>query len=221
MLNYQQIIFRLILSTILSGIIGLERESIRRPAGFRTHILVCVGSTLATLVGLYVFECIKYEAAIDPLRLSAQVISGIGFLGAGTIIKEGSSVKGLTTAASLWAVASIGIAVGSGFYIGSIITTIIIFIALIVFTKLEDSIKLRRNYIKLNIIGKNKPGLIGKIGIITGHYDANIENINLEITEKNIVVVEIIIKIKNKVDEFEIINEIINQEGIIEVSKKR
>ena len=116
------------LAALLSGIIGYEREHSHRPAGFRTHILVSVGSALVMLTSVYIAEDRGLEA--DVTRMSAQVISGIGFLGAGTILREGFSVKGLTTAASLWAVSCIGIAVGSGFISGALVATVVIYLTL-------------------------------------------------------------------------------------------
>lgn len=115
-------------AALLSGIIGFEREHSHRPAGFRTHILVSVGSALVMLTSIYIFE--SKGMVGDVTRMSAQVISGIGFLGAGTILREGFSVKGLTTAASLWAVSCIGIAVGAGFYAGAFVATFVIYLTL-------------------------------------------------------------------------------------------
>ena len=119
---------KLLVTTLLSGIIGFEREHSHRPAGFRTHILVAVGSALVMLTSVYVFEHMGMTG--DVTRMSAQVLSGIGFLGAGTILREGFSVKGLTTAASLWAVACVGIAVGAGFYAGAFVATLVIYLTL-------------------------------------------------------------------------------------------
>lgn len=116
------------ITTILSGFIGFEREHSHRPAGFRTHILVAIGSSLVMLTSVYIFE--SQGMSGDVTRMSAQVLSGIGFLGAGTILREGFSVKGLTTAASLWAVACIGIAVGAGFYAGALVATVVIYLTL-------------------------------------------------------------------------------------------
>ncbi|MBQ8767876.1 MAG: MgtC/SapB family protein [Clostridia bacterium] len=116
------------ITTLLSGIIGFEREHSHRPAGFRTHILVAVGSALVMLTSVFIYG--DDATTGDVTRMSAQVLSGIGFLGAGTIIREGFSVKGLTTAASLWAVACIGIAVGAGFYAGAFVATVVIYLTL-------------------------------------------------------------------------------------------
>jgi len=125
-----QIIIRLVLSVFLGGLIGLERQLHRRTAGLRTHILVCLGSCLIMLTSLYVFDIYKDMVPLDPGRIAAGVITGIGFLGAGAIIREREGIKGLTTAASLWVVAGIGLAVGVGFYIAGIITTILAWVVL-------------------------------------------------------------------------------------------
>lgn len=121
-------LLRLGLAAFLGGLIGFEREHSHRPAGFRTHILVAVGSALVMLTAVFMTD--KFPDNIDVSRMPAQVISGVGFLGAGTILREGFSVKGLTTAASLWAVSCIGLAVGSGFYIGAVVGTFIIYMTL-------------------------------------------------------------------------------------------
>ncbi len=115
-----EIAARLGLTCILAGLIGLERESQGRPAGLRTHILVSLGSCLMMIISKYGFYGFDN---IDPARLAAQVVSGIGFLGAGTILREGSSVKGLTTAACLWEVAGIGLAIANGMYFAGLLTT--------------------------------------------------------------------------------------------------
>ena len=121
--NIYSIAFRLILAILVGGIIGIERGKHGSAAGLRTHILVCIGSAMTALTGLYV--CNTLNSSDDILRLAAQVISGIGFLGAGMIIvKNGNIVTGLTTAAGMWATAAIGIALGYGFYVGAVIATV-------------------------------------------------------------------------------------------------
>ena len=122
-----EMILRLVLAMIFGGLIGLEREIGNRPAGFRTHTLVCMGSVLVMMTSEFMLD-IYSSVSIDPARLGAQVISGIGFLGAGTILKDGSRVRGLTTAASLWVVACIGLAIGVGFYWGALIATLLSYI---------------------------------------------------------------------------------------------
>ena len=125
-----QMVVRLLLTLVLSGLIGLERQVHRRDAGLRTHILVALGSCLIMLTSLYVFDIYKDQVALDPVRIAAGVVTGIGFLGAGTIIRESDGVRGLTTAASLWVVAGIGLAVGVGFNKVAIYTTVLVLIVL-------------------------------------------------------------------------------------------
>lgn len=119
---------KIMLAAFLSGIIGYEREHSHRPAGFRTHILVAIGSALVMLTAVHMNK--NTEATLDISRMSSAVITGIGFLGAGTILREGFSVKGLTTAASLWAVACIGTAVGGGYETGALVATVVIYFTL-------------------------------------------------------------------------------------------
>ncbi|MEK6727280.1 MAG: MgtC/SapB family protein [Candidatus Omnitrophota bacterium] len=140
MLSDAQIIFRLILSVFLSGLIGLERQMHKRTAGLRTHILVSMGSCLIMLTSFYVFDIYKDKASIDPARIAAGVITGIGFLGAGAIIRDRAEVKGLTTAASLWVVAGIGLAVGCGFSKAAIYSTVLTLIILFLLRRLESII---------------------------------------------------------------------------------
>lgn len=123
-------LFKLLLAALLSGIIGYEREHSHRPAGLRTHILVAIGSTLVMLTAVYMNDNAN-NASLDVSRMSASVITGIGFIGAGTIIREGFSVKGLTTAASLWAVACIGTAIGGGYITGALVATAVTYFTLI------------------------------------------------------------------------------------------
>lgn len=143
MLTNEQIVLRLILSVVLAGSIGIERQVHRRTAGLRTHILVCLGSCLIMLTSLYLFDIYKSQVPLDPARIAAGVITGIGFLGAGAIIREREEVKGLTTAASLWVAAGLGLSVGCGFYIAAITATILTLVALVAFRKLEDKIILK------------------------------------------------------------------------------
>lgn len=140
MLSETQVILRLAASVILGGFIGLERQVHRRSAGLRTHILVCLGSCLIMLTSIYLFDIYKNEVPIDPGRIAAGVITGIGFLGAGTIIRERAEVRGLTTAASLWVVAAIGMTVGCGFYSAGLYSAAFTLIALFFFRRLEAKI---------------------------------------------------------------------------------
>ncbi len=135
---------RLLLATMLGGIIGMERGRRGRAAGMRTHILVCLGASLSALVGLYTTEILNFS--MDPLRVGAQVISGIGFLGAGMILVRGhSQVMGLTTAAGLWATAAIGLAIGIGYYEAALLSMLLVLITNAFFPFMERNIKVHRN----------------------------------------------------------------------------
>lgn len=134
---------RVLVAAVLGGLVGLEREHVVRPAGLRTHMLVCVGSALVMAVSAAIAA--SGNTAVDVTRIGAQVVSGIGFLGAGTIIKEGATVKGLTTAASLWAISCVGIAVGAGFYMLSAGTTLALLGVLHLLHRGESKMKFR-NY---------------------------------------------------------------------------
>ena len=144
---------RILVAVILSGLIGMERGMKRRPAGLRTYMLVCVGACLVMLTNQYIFQVLKTG---DPVRLGAQVVSGIGFLGAGTIIvTRRNQIKGLTTAAGLWAAAGVGLALGIGFYEGAIAGSLAIFVILTGLNRLDNRVhknaKLMDLYVELSV----------------------------------------------------------------------
>ena len=136
---------RLILALIIGGIVGLERGRVGRAAGMRTHILVSIGAALTAMIGFYIRDVLGVTNS-DPLRIAAQVISGIGFLGVGTIFIKGRfQITGLTTAAGLWATAAMGLALGAGFYEGAIITFVLIIVTVTILHRLEYRITKRYN----------------------------------------------------------------------------
>jgi putative Mg2+ transporter-C (MgtC) family protein len=137
------IIIRLVLVTLLSGIIGIEREYHRKPAGLRTNVMVGLGSTIFTLASMRALDLFPDLKAIDPTRIAAQIVTGIGFLGVGTILyeKDRSAVTGLTTAATLWVVAGVGIAVGFGFYVEAVVATLLVFFTFLVLSRIVDKVR--------------------------------------------------------------------------------
>ena len=146
-INIVTIALRLVLAMLFGGIIGLERGKMGRAAGMRTHTLVCLGATLATMIGFFVFKNLHSG---DPLRVAAQVVSGIGFLGVGTILIKGRfQITGLTTAAGLWCSAAIGIALGAGFYEGALITFVCAVLTVTVIHRLES--RLNKKYSRFGI----------------------------------------------------------------------
>ena len=127
---------RLLLAAVLGAAIGFQREQAGKPAGLRTHMLICIGSTLFTLVGIFAFS-----GTVDPARMAAGVVSGIGFLGAGAIIRSpAGGIKGLTTAAGIWAACAIGLACGLGLYKQAGMTTFLVLVILVIFSKVQKNI---------------------------------------------------------------------------------
>jgi len=166
-----QAILKLILGFLLAGVIGLERSSWSKPAGFRTHALVGISAVLIMLCGEYLSQ--RYD--MDPSRIPAQLLSGIGFIGAGTILRDGFNVKGLTTAAGLLAVTCIGLSIGAGFYLGGIITTFIVYIILSYSYKISDKLD-HFNLLDLQIaISKNSDEVLEKIENLFSKYQVDIK----------------------------------------------
>jgi putative Mg2+ transporter-C (MgtC) family protein len=216
-LSYLELTVRLILSILLGGIIGFERETINRPAGLRTHILVCLGSTIIMLVSLYIFHQFQGKANVDPGRIPAQVISGIGFLGAGTIIIEGATVKGLTTAASLWTVSAIGLAVGVGFYYGAVVATFLILLTLIAFNKLEWFVLKKKILQPLTLVVKDTPGQLGKVGSSLGEMNISIKDVKMENIEEEKLLITLMIQKINSLEFEEIKQKLKEIDGVYDI----
>lgn len=178
-LTYLDMLLRLTIATILGGIIGYERESTYHYAGLRTHMLVSVSSALIGVGSIVLFNQYSSVTTMDPLRVGAQVISGIGFLGAGAILKHGSSVKGLTTAASLWGIAAAGLFTGLGAIVPSIMATAIVYLALAL-ARYSDYLIKKKDLVAVQIHAKDQIGQVGDIGNILASHKANIKGINIE-----------------------------------------
>ncbi|HEY4543410.1 MAG TPA: MgtC/SapB family protein [Tissierellaceae bacterium] len=224
MISQGEIIIRLLFSAIIGGLIGIEREANNRPAGLRTHVLVTVGSALIMLVSIDGFYNPQTGTASgDPARLAAQVVSGIGFLGAGTIMRTGNKIKGLTTAASLWVCAGIGLAMGSGYYLGGLFTTAIVLITLMTLRPFEERI-FKAKYKQLELTGDNRPGLIGEIGTLLGRHDVIIKDIvivdsdsNSEDDEDELMEIQLMIKLPNTFNSRNFFHELYQIEGMFRI----
>ena len=169
---------RMVLSVLCGGAIGVEREFKRRPAGFRTHILICLGAAMTTLTGQYLFLVMGYYT--DVARLGAQVIAGVGFIGAGTIIvTKHQRVKGLTTAAGLWTAAIVGLSFGAGFYEGGLFTTALILLAELVFSRWEYRILSNTPEVNLYMEYAGKSCLEEVLKL---YREQNVKILNMEIT---------------------------------------
>jgi putative Mg2+ transporter-C (MgtC) family protein len=170
---------RLVLALVLGGLVGLEREQNNHPAGFRTHILVCLGASLIMLLSMYGFGQFVNEpnVRLDPARLAAQVITGIGFLGAGTIVLNGNSISGLTTAASLWVVAAIGLATGAGFYYAAVVTTLFVLIILWILNKVEKKWLRGKQLRTVSIEMSDRPGSLSSVTSVLAVQGAEIRKV--------------------------------------------
>jgi len=143
MVGFMSTIGRLFLAFILASVLGLERERKGGSAGLRTHILVCMGSALIMLTSLYIYDIYQDKTTIDPGRIAAGVVTGIGFLGAGSIIRSSEGIRGLTTAASIWVSAAIGLAVGCGYILGAFVVTLFSYLSLSFLKKFEHRLENR------------------------------------------------------------------------------
>lgn len=178
-----ELVLRLVLATLIGGLIGIERESNNRPAGLRTHVLVTVGSALIMMISRYGLLYGTSEVIIgDPGRIAAGVVSGIGFLGAGTILQHGSRVKGLTTAASLWVCGGIGLAMGSGFYLGGLVTALISILTLRGLGIAEKSY-MTKNTRTLYITFYERVGIIADVSQIMARHDILIKDVRVQAEE--------------------------------------
>ncbi|MEX2461618.1 MAG: MgtC/SapB family protein [Paenibacillaceae bacterium] len=177
-----QITIRLSLALLLGGLIGVERERNSHPAGFRTNILVCLSSALIMLLSIYGFADFANSdiARLDPARLAAQVLPGIGFIGAGAIMRNGMSVSGLTTAATLLIVAGIGLAVGAGFYYAAILSTVMVIVSLTVLNAVEKKFfREKRIYIMKIVLG-GKSGTLSSISTFLESKSVDIRKLLIE-----------------------------------------
>ena len=173
MVSEWEVFLRLTLSCVLGGVIGYERQSRRKSAGLRTNMLVCLGSCLVMLLSTAIYQGVEGRTNADPARLAAQAVSGIGFLGAGAIMKEGLTVTGLTTAACLWVVAGVGLATGGGYYTAALLATGLVFVTLGALSRIDEWV-LHDNHILLTVFTRDLPGQLV-------HINECLEDLNLTV----------------------------------------
>ncbi|MBI2093985.1 MAG: MgtC/SapB family protein [Candidatus Omnitrophica bacterium] len=208
---------RLLLITLIAGAIGFERERHGRAAGFRTHILVGIGSCLVMLTGLFLAQNPPAGVTVDPTRMAAQVISGIGFLGAGTILRYGISVRGLTTAASLWAVGGVGLAVGAGYLRAAILTGGVVILVLFGFSRLERIMR-REWYQTLIIETKGSGKHLGQIRAVLSEFDVEIRDFQVSSSEHpDAVQLELQVKIVHERPRHEFVERLRQVDGVMGV----
>lgn len=232
-LGVKDVILRLLLATLVGGIIGYEREYHNRAAGFRTHILVCVGATIVSLIEIKLGEEVlllisnnfyaRNVVKVDYARFGAQVISGIGFLGAGTILQNKGSVKGLTTAASLWAVACLGLALGMGYYDLGILGSLFIFLTLAILKKFQSRFITKAGEKRFEIIYEKDSHVLEFIERTFAQKGVKI--VSIEFLRKNnsenlsYKSAIYIVDLPNYVEVGEIINKLSINDGIIKISE--
>ncbi|WFR59381.1 MgtC/SapB family protein [Anaerocolumna sp. AGMB13025] len=217
--NTLSIIIRLSLAAICGGLIGYDRGRKKRPAGFRTHILVCIGSALVMVTNQYIIDVMKYNS--DATRLGAQVISGIGFLGAGTILITGKQqVKGLTTAAGLWASACMGLAIGIGFYEGALIGCIFILGSMTLLHRFDAYFMSKTKLVELYVELQSVKSISKFFDFIRSN---NMELTNVEIikskTAEDMVGLFVTIKQKEKHDHMKVITMLSSMEDVVVVEE--
>ena len=207
-------IIRLILGFILSGIIGAERESVNKPAGFKTHALIGISAVLIMLCGEYLSSSMP---GADASRIPAQLLSGIGFIGAGTILRDGFNVKGLTTAASLLAVTCIGLSIGAGFYLGGFIATIIVYLVLSYSHSMIGSLDHFSN-IELNLTVENFAETLPDIQKILDKHEISIKKIkNNQKDDKKSKDVQLVFRYHKDVNINSVITEISQLENVTDL----
>lgn len=215
-INVISITFRIFLAMMIGGILGFEREIKNRPAGFRTYMLVCIGSAMVMITNQYIYETFD-SVKVDPARLGAQVVSGIGFLGAGTIIvTKRNQIKGLTTAAGLWAAACLGLAIGIGFYSGAIIGGCGIMTAMILLHKVDQKIRTEGKLINIYVEFSNITRISSFMNFL---QENNLEVHDLQINKGQIpgnesIALVLTLKSKIKIHHASIIQLLSQAEGI-------
>ncbi len=212
--SYGELIIRLALAGGLGGVVGFERELSQQPAGLRTHIILCSGAALFMMVSIFMGE----THGSDPSRIAAQVVSGIGFLGAGAIIRLGVSIKGLTTAASLWTTAGIGLAVGAGFYVGALLVTGIIMAALVLLRSLERFYVAGRGVLTAFISARDLPGMVGRMEEVVSRHRGALKDIQITRRhDERMLEVRLAVEVSERFDRPSFIREFNELEGVTDL----
>ena len=216
MITEQQIVLRLLAAAVLGGLVGLERERHNQPAGLRTHIILTIGSALAMCVSIdLAMQFQPYVPNGDPARLAAQVISGIGFLGAGAIFKYGTSVKGLTTATSLWTVAIIGLAVGAGHYFPALVATALLLLALSALDLLEKKYLVSTTTRTISMRVQDKPLMVDELEQVFHNLGIDIKSVSIsKDVESNELEFEAIAKVSSQPDMDKLIGKLSHIQGV-------
>ena len=214
-LRNEEVIIKLLLAVIVGGFTGYEREKSNQFAGFRTHILVSIGSCITSIIALELFDNYSNISTMDPARLPAQVLSGIGFLGAGAILKNSNGIRGLTTAAGIWATACIGIAIGYGQYVLGIASGLLVMITLYMLKRFDKVIsKKRETILKATIKDLDSISLIfNKIKT----YPIVIRSLKVKTEEENNYLVDFLLEYDRKITIDELVSHLKKMDCVLEI----
>ena len=214
-LRNEEVIIKLLLAVIVGGFTGYEREKSNQFAGFRTHILVSIGSCITSIIALELFNNYSNISTMDPARLPAQVLSGIGFLGAGAILKNSNGIRGLTTAAGIWATACIGIAIGYGQYVLGIASGLLVMITLYMLKRFDKVIsKKRETILKATIKDLDSISLIfNKIKT----YPIVIRSLKVKTEEENNYLVDFLLEYDRKITIDELVSHLKKMDCVLEI----
>jgi putative Mg2+ transporter-C (MgtC) family protein len=185
---YLETILKILTAIIFGGLIGLEREHQSKAAGLRTHIILCVGATLITIVSIKMAQDLGNERLTDPTRIAANIVTGIGFLGGGAILRMGATVKGLTTAACIWTVTGVGMAVGAGYYFPAGLVILTVLLTLHFLARFEDVFLTRKEFRGMTLTAQSGPDILGNIEQVLSENRVTIRSIEVskELNEPNV-----------------------------------
>ena len=208
-----EVTFKMVLAVGLSSIIGWERERAEQPAGLRTHIILCVGATLLTVVSMRI---VLDMGSGDPTRIMGQIVSGIGFLGAGAIMRLGLTVRGLTTATTLWGITGVGMAVGAGYYFPAAIAVGAMYVVLHYFELFEVRIESRR-LMHLMVVADSRPGLVGEVEALLSDLGCSVRSLRVyQRTAKNAIDIEGLVKLGSGIDTAPVVEALLAVDGVRE-----
>ncbi len=194
------IVLKLILAIALGGVIGLEREASQKPAGFRTNILVCIASTMVMSLGVLLIQA-KGGTGDSLLRMAAGVVTGVGFLGAGTILHARGTIAGLTTASTIWLVAALGLVIGAGYYVPALIFTVLTIATLIFFRRIEESY-LRKSQFHYHVQFAERPFILSSLRKLALHHGLRLEKLVMRHEGKSFLVSFLFSSSEEKEQEF-------------------
>ncbi len=222
LIDFPVVLLRLTISTVIGGVIGFEREIRDHPAGFRTHILISIGSTLLMLLSIYIPQTYQQFQNGDPSRIAAQVVTGIGFLGAGAILRLGVNVRGLTTAASIWVVAGIGLAIGGGMYLAAVTAAVFTLLALVFLDVVKKHLTRHRSFKFIKIFMKTDQMQTKEIYSIFRSFSIQIKSADISQSFENRTVnMELFVKIPEKVEIQNLYNRLKSIDGLIKVTMRQ